>query len=81
LAIDTDVYEVSNDCMEDSPYLTQTAKTVMRSISYVSSSDSENEKKDISNSDTDNDDAIQANNNDDAIQANNNDDDDSSDDE
>ena len=47
----------------------------------VSSSDSENEKKDISNSDTDNDDAIQANNNDDAIQANNNDDDDSSDDE
>ena len=41
LAIDTDVYEVSNDCMEDSPYLTQTAKTVMRSISYVSSSDSE----------------------------------------
>jgi hypothetical protein len=27
--------------MEDSPYLTQTAKTVMRSISYVSSSDSE----------------------------------------
>jgi uncharacterized protein YegL/polyhydroxyalkanoate synthesis regulator phasin len=39
--IDTDDYEVSNDCMEDSPYLTQTAKTVMRSISYVSSSDSE----------------------------------------
>jgi hypothetical protein len=41
LAIDTNDYEVSNDCMEDSPYLTQTAKTVMRSISYVSSSDSE----------------------------------------
>ena len=37
LTIDTDFYEVSNDCMEDSPYLTQTAKTVMRSISYVSS--------------------------------------------
>jgi hypothetical protein len=27
--------------MEDSPYLTKTATTVMRSISYVSSSDSE----------------------------------------
>ena len=38
-----DDYEVSNDCMEDSPYLTQTAKTVMRSISYVSSSDSASE--------------------------------------
>jgi hypothetical protein len=43
LAIDTDFYEVSNDCMEDSPYLTKTATTVMRSISYVSSSDSEKE--------------------------------------
>ena len=41
LTIDPDDYEVSNDCMEDSPYLTQTAKTVMRSISYISSSDSE----------------------------------------
>jgi hypothetical protein len=41
LTIVPDDYEVSNDCMEDSPYLTQTAKTVMRSISYVSSSDSE----------------------------------------
>ena len=39
--IDTNLYEVSNDCMEDSPYLTKTATTVMRSISYVSSSDSE----------------------------------------
>ena len=39
--IDTNVYEVSNDCMEDSPYLTKTATTVMRSISYISSSDSE----------------------------------------
>ena len=46
--IDTDLYEVSNDCMEDSPYLTKTATTVMRSISYVSSAseaeDSENEE-------------------------------------
>ena len=41
LTIVPDDYEVSNDCMQDSPYLTQTAKTVMRSISYVSSSDSE----------------------------------------
>ena len=41
LTIVPDEYEVSNDCMVDSPYLTQTAKTVMRSISYVSSSDSE----------------------------------------
>ena len=41
LTIEIDDYEVSNDCMEDSPYLTRTATTVMRSISYVSSSDSE----------------------------------------
>jgi hypothetical protein len=62
LSLKLDDYEVSNDCMEDSPYLTQTAKTVMRSISYVSSSDSENENND-SNSDSDNDDGIPANNN------------------
>jgi len=43
LAIEIDDYEVSNDCMEDSPYLTRTATTVMRSISYVSSSDSASE--------------------------------------
>ena len=35
--------------MEDSPYLTTTARTVMRSISYVSSdSDQEEDKKDDS---------------------------------
>ena len=49
LAIDTNDYEVSNDCMVDSPYLTRAATTVMRSISYVSSdsekSDSEAEDK------------------------------------
>jgi hypothetical protein len=45
LAIDTNDYEVSNNCMEDSPYLTRAATTVMRSISYVSSSDSEAEDK------------------------------------
>jgi hypothetical protein len=44
--IETDLYEVSNDCMEDSPYLTKTATTVMRSISYVSSSASEAEESD-----------------------------------
>ena len=37
-----DEYEVSNDCMEDSPYLTHTATSVMRSISY--NSDEEKEK-------------------------------------
>ena len=41
LAVKIDDYEVSNECMEDSPYLTRTATTVMRSISYVSSSGSE----------------------------------------
>lgn len=41
LTIVPDDYEVSNDCMQDSPYLTQTAKTLMHTISYVSSSDSE----------------------------------------
>ena len=45
LTIVPDEYEVSNDCMEDSPYLTHTAKTVMRSISYVSSSDSASDKE------------------------------------
>jgi hypothetical protein len=50
LTIVPDDYEVSNDCMQDSPYLTQTAKTVMRSISYVSSSDSE--ESDIEKSDS-----------------------------
>jgi hypothetical protein len=72
LSSKSDDYEVSNDCIEDSPYLTQTAKNVMRSISYVSSSDNENENND-SSSDSDN--------NDDGIPANNNDDDDSSNDE
>ena len=37
-----DEYEVSNDCMQDSPYLTQTAKIIMHSISY--NSDEEKEK-------------------------------------
>jgi len=37
-----DEYEVSNDCMEDSPYLTKTAKIIMHSISY--NSDEEKEK-------------------------------------
>jgi len=56
LAINTrDSYEVSNDCMEDSPYLTRTATTVMRSISYVSSDD---EDADKSNSDIDQDDDL-----------------------
>jgi hypothetical protein len=79
MTIEPDDYEVSNDCMEDSPYLTQTAKNVMRSISYVSSSDSENDENEDENnisSDSDNDDD---NNN--AIPANNNDEDNSSDDE
>jgi hypothetical protein len=59
LTIVPDDYEVSNDCMQDSPYLTQTAKTVMRSISYVSSSDSEksdSEKSDSEKSDDDDED-------------------------
>ena len=32
LSIDTDLYEVSNNCMEDSPYLTMTATSLMRTI-------------------------------------------------
>jgi uncharacterized protein YegL len=39
-----DEYEVSNDCMEDSPYLTQTAKIVMHSISYNSDEEKDKEK-------------------------------------
>ena len=59
--IDTNVYEVSNDCMEDSPYLTRTATTVMRSISYVSSSGSEksgSEKSDSENEKEESDDEL-----------------------
>ena len=52
LSIVPDDYEVSNDCMEDSPYLTNTAKTVMRSISYVSSSDSEKSDSEKSDSES-----------------------------
>jgi hypothetical protein len=40
-----DEYEVSNDCMEDSPYLTHTATNVMRSISYNSDEEKEKEKE------------------------------------
>jgi uncharacterized protein YegL len=56
LTIVPDDYEVSNDCMQDSPYLTQTAKTLMHTISYVSSSDSEksdSEKSDDSEKEED----------------------------
>ena len=52
LSIVKDDYEVSNDCMKDSPYLTNTAKTVMRSISYVSSSDSEKSDSEKSDSES-----------------------------
>jgi hypothetical protein len=52
-----DDYEVSNDCMEDSPYLTQTAKSVMRSISYVSSSGSASEAEDSDKEDSDKEDS------------------------
>jgi uncharacterized protein YegL len=47
---ETDDYEVSNDCIEDSPYLTQTAKIVMRSISY--NSDEENDANNKNDSDS-----------------------------
>lgn len=44
-----ELYVVSNNCIEDSPYLTNTATTVMRSISYVSSeSEEENQNDDDS---------------------------------
>ena len=51
-----DEYEVSNDCMEDSPYLTHTAITVMRSISY-NSDEEKNEDADaiLENEDDNND--------------------------
>jgi hypothetical protein len=55
LTIDPE-YEVSNDCMEDSPYLIKTATTIMNTISYVSSSDSEKEETlNYSDSDSDSD--------------------------
>ena len=51
-----DEYEVSNDCMEDSPYLTHTAITVMRSIS-CNSDEEKNEDADaiLENEDDNND--------------------------
>ena len=52
--LETDNYEVSNNCMEDSPYLTPSAKNVMRSISYISEDEDNNEDKNaISESDSD----------------------------
>lgn len=51
-----DDYEVSKDCMEDSPYLTNTATNVMRSISYNSEEEDDNNdninKEDDSDSDS-----------------------------
>ena len=43
-------YEVSNNCMIDSPYLTQTATTIMHTISNISD-DSEDEKEDSDDDD------------------------------
>jgi hypothetical protein len=40
-----DDYEVSKDCMEDSPYLTNTATNVMRSISYNSEEEDDNNNR------------------------------------
>lgn len=60
LTIVPDDYEVSNDCMQDSPYLTQTAKTLMHTISYVSSSDSEKSDSEKSDSEKEEDDEMPA---------------------
>ena len=54
LTIDPE-YEVSNDCMEDSPYLTKTATTIMNTISYVSSESEKEETLNYSDSDNDSD--------------------------
>ena len=48
-----DDYEVSKDCMEDSPYLTNTATNVMRSISY--NSEEEDDNNDNNNKENDSD--------------------------
>ena len=56
----SDEYEVSNDCMIDSPYLTQTVTSVMRTISNISdeedsdSGSSDEEDSDKNDSDEDN---------------------------
>ena len=47
----SDEYEVSNDCMIDSPYLTQTVTSVMRTISNISDEDSEEEDNDEEDND------------------------------
>ena len=46
IAPEPDEYEVSNNCMDDSPYLTHTATSVMRSISYNSDEEKDNEEED-----------------------------------
>jgi DNA mismatch repair ATPase MutL len=42
----SDEYEVSNNCMIDSPYLTQTVTSVMRTISNISDEDSDSSSSD-----------------------------------
>ena len=56
MTIEPDEYEVSNDCMEDSPYLTATARTVMRSISNTCNDEEETNTSSIKEEDEDEDD-------------------------
>ena len=51
----SDDYEVSNNCMIDSPYLTQTATTVMRTISNISDDEDDDDEEDKINSNSDDD--------------------------
>jgi len=51
-----DTYEVSNDCMEDSPYLTTAARTVMRSISNTCNDEEETNTSSIKEEDEEDDD-------------------------
>jgi hypothetical protein len=64
----SDEYEVSNNCMIDSPYLTQTVTSVMRTISNISDDDSEdnnmddNKEEDSDEEDSDDDNVVDNNN-------------------
>jgi hypothetical protein len=61
----SDEYEVSNDCMIDSPYLTQTVTSVMRTISNISDDDSDeedNDEEDNDKNDSDEDNLVDNNN-------------------
>jgi hypothetical protein len=71
----SDEYEVSNNCMIDSPYLTQTVTSVMRTISNISDEEDSNEEDNMDDNkeeDSDKEDSDKEDSDDDNVVDNNN---------